>query len=1137
MAGLNAGKALGYAALPGVIPRVRGLFFSGFATLAYFVALTYALVRLLPEYHPYLDRRNIGKFGVRHVIAAALHDLTFSWKNIDQILVFFAVMAGSAGILLFIVAMIMFAMLSPVYAMSYVTTNAPALDIAFMMLDKVFGLPGLFNSEVSTNVAKYGAFPNSFHIGMRSLFQFYSMGLFLLSVFVFLYYVVVVVAETALTGTPFGRRFENFWVPIRVVLGLALLMPGFGGLNSAQYIVLYAAKYGSGLATNTWISYNFYAGDNPLGSTNTQLVARPALPDYTQLIKDLILIRGCMEMNLIGAFFTRPVDSPEYFYSTTEYMVKGNISQPLLDQPPGTWVRTPPRGSVAVALGMPDKGDYDNMTTFNKAMVFYNGSDIRLVFGTHSADDYRENEGYVYPHCGEIIIPVTSQNPEALYIAEGYMAAVIRMVYGIGRTGATDPEANPNERALGIAAARNFYISSDSFKRYLKLDHMSPASGSLTHSRDCYFDSNNDYIDEIPPGGGGTALPQLGKCIDPIPSLYWAVTISRYQEAFEWAALTGYDYLTGEITEDMDFSIGDVYYQSFGGTNPLLMSGDILRYGWGGAGLWYNKIAEVNGSLIAAVGSPPYVVKYPDVMEKIKDQRLKTDSKVETSGCEMYNPNKSGESAVTMPDARNAFNSESALALYTLCNEIHTNELLRPVKEDSGGNLASYARSQKSTNYLINAINAMFGANSFFNILENRTANPMSMLVNLGKTLIDKAIFNFAAATGTSVIGGLNQMGPGKDNVGFAHLTVAMAHMSKAFVTIGMMALVSGIILFYVLPFMPFLYFFFAVGNWVKSIFEAMVGVPLWALAHLNLKGPGLTGPNAIFGYGLVLEIFIRPVLTVLALIASFSIFSAMVVMLNTTFDLVLANTFGADMKKVVDSANGVATPVTQQMLDSMRDTFDQFLFTLLYIILVYMIGTGCFKLIDQIPDGIMRWSNMGIRTWGGINVYGGGDSTGVLITQMPERMAKNAKQMTGQLGQALTAFGDAGAAEAQEVIAAAAQKEKEKSAAEKEIEQEKLKAKQGTPSSPPPAASQPDPAPREPIPEDPITRQQDSSSPATEETTEKSRRDPITGQERPKNDPIKSKADPAKVEPGKADPTKGVPPKTPPTGKGPEKK
>ena len=92
MSGISAGKALGYATLPGLWPRVKSLFFSGFGTLAYFMALTYTMVRLLPPSHPYLDPRNIGQYGIRHVIAAALHELKFSWKNLDQIIIFFALM-------------------------------------------------------------------------------------------------------------------------------------------------------------------------------------------------------------------------------------------------------------------------------------------------------------------------------------------------------------------------------------------------------------------------------------------------------------------------------------------------------------------------------------------------------------------------------------------------------------------------------------------------------------------------------------------------------------------------------------------------------------------------------------------------------------------------------------------------------------------------------------------------------------------------------------------------------------------------------------------------------------------------------------------------------------------------------------
>ena len=66
--------------------------------------------------------------------------------------------------------------------------------------------------------------------------------------------------------------------------------------------------------------------------------------------------------------------------------------------------------------------------------------------------------------------------------------------------------------------------------------------------------------------------------------------------------------------------------------------------------------------------------------------------------------------------------------------------------------------------------------------------------------------------------------------------------------TFGMITLTVGFILYYILPFLPFLYFFFAASAWITAIFEAMIGVPLWALAHLRVDGEGIPGPGATSG-------------------------------------------------------------------------------------------------------------------------------------------------------------------------------------------------------------------------------------------------------------------------------------------------
>ena len=116
------------------------------------------------------------------------------------------------------------------------------------------------------------------------------------------------------------------------------------------------------------------------------------------------------------------------------------------------------------------------------------------------------------------------------------------------------------------------------------------------------------------------------------------------------------------------------------------------------------------------------------------------------------------------------------------------------------------------------------------------------------------------------------------------YLGTAAGAASSLLLTVASITISMGFLLFYVIPFMPFLYFFFAVGGWIKTIFEAMVGAPLWALAHLRIDGDGLPGDAAMKGIYMIFEIFLRPILIIFGLLAAFIIFSAMVKVLNEIF-------------------------------------------------------------------------------------------------------------------------------------------------------------------------------------------------------------------------------------------------------------
>ncbi|MGB1077432.1 MAG: hypothetical protein ACPG05_03920, partial [Bdellovibrionales bacterium] len=239
-----------YATLPGIFPRLKTLF-GGLNYLPLFLAQIYRNLGLLPINHPYLDPNNQGRYGIISLISVVINDLEFNTKNIDKIIVLGTTIIAFVLFILFGVGLLFSLMAGPAHALvTAVITDFPEDDIAFEILDRVFGVPDVFNSN-------YAAIPTPFHTGLHAMLEFYNTALFILAAFVLLYYIFSIVGETAISGTLFGQRFNKVWGPLRIVIALGLLVPmGDYGLSSSQYILLYVAKYGSGLATNTWFGLN-----------------------------------------------------------------------------------------------------------------------------------------------------------------------------------------------------------------------------------------------------------------------------------------------------------------------------------------------------------------------------------------------------------------------------------------------------------------------------------------------------------------------------------------------------------------------------------------------------------------------------------------------------------------------------------------------------------------------------------------------------------------------------------------------------------------------------------------------------------------------------------------------------------------
>ena len=233
---------------------------SGFSHIAFFMAIILQSVKLLPDRHPYTSAVNIGRYGLRHVLAESGRNLRFDKNHIDQVVVYFALLTGLVILFMQCCLLVFSFMIHPALAAmpanyaEFFITEEPFNDIAFIMLDRVFGVEDMYNSCVALNAPCFnstvsdGPFPSAYHLALHAMLRIYSIALMVIAVLIFCYFIVAIVAETAQDGTPFGRRYNHVWAPLRMVTALGLLVPiGLTGLNSGQYITLYAAKWGSAL--------------------------------------------------------------------------------------------------------------------------------------------------------------------------------------------------------------------------------------------------------------------------------------------------------------------------------------------------------------------------------------------------------------------------------------------------------------------------------------------------------------------------------------------------------------------------------------------------------------------------------------------------------------------------------------------------------------------------------------------------------------------------------------------------------------------------------------------------------------------------------------------------------------------------
>jgi conjugal transfer/type IV secretion protein DotA/TraY len=869
--------------------------------LARATALLFIRSGVLP--HDYLLTASDDKLRVGPVLRAAWEYLHRTRASIDKWILFVAVVGYiltawafiiTAGLLM--VASIAHAQTAGSTSTSYFQPPNPQQDMAQNWLNYLF-----FAQDVSGYLSQSGqVIPQAVTIqkALQTALAFYSDAILIVAGVLLFYHLVAMVVETAHHGVPMGKRANQIWAPIRLVVAIGLLVPVSGGLNCGQYIVVQIAEWGSGLASQTW--QVFLTALAAQGPTYHQ----PQTPYVRKVVEDLIAINACqLDFNYqvassLGRFGT----------DLTNYLIQPVGEPPVVD--PETGVIVAPGGS---------KIEYTSRVQGEKNMC-----------GSYDMG------GTSTPQGSGVSNPTADfQAQIKQQIAQAHLQTIQTLLAANGPL---------------VAAAKNvkFYI------------------GGFPHASDS---------PQPAPTPGFTAGDFLASDNLPTNAVVDQL-VTQYQATLKGA-------LSGAMGSLQDSSLKNI---------ATTWSGQ----GWVTAGAWFNTIARTQGAILDATQDGLPVTVPPKVGQVAEKTNFLTRSAQWLSG------------------ERGAARNSTDVYNLVMTQLVGFDSWLRsgPVS----GSTTSMQDPQKAAQDRLkdamdgtddhtgfNIINALLwavdqaavaaGAWSDGDLMYQfaGSANPLAEIAYLGHSNLSLGL-NLLGGAGVGQLAGgaISFLGPvgaafGK---GLGILTAIMAF-------IGLVFIAGGFTLAFLVPLMPYIWFFFNVLTWMLAVVEAVVIVPVIALAHLNPEGDGLPGASAKQAYFLLFNILLRPVLMVFGLIFGLLLFFVGISFLNMTFQLAAEGTGGY---------GGM-------------HTIAKIAFSVIYVGLVYICASHCFRAIGYFPEHALRW----IGSSGHHENMGTPEHMGAVMTGVSAYAGKELGSAVQKPGQALGAAAQRANAEKASAIASQA--------------------------------------------------------------------------------------------------------------------
>ncbi len=833
-----------------------------------------------------------------------------------------------------------------------------ANDQSVVFLSQIFGSVGVLPAGGTDTV-------------VSQLFSTLNTTALVLGAILVVHTTVIGLLKTASEGEFLGKQWSSLWTPLRMVIGIASLVPSVGGYSILQVAMMWFIMQGIGAADTLWgqaikvlnISGSPYAGT----STPTGLLSQQ-LP----LLFQAMMCQSTATQTSPSQYTDSSGNTSYYFYCaghpTDSFCSSSNKADITTAPSSGGKINYPigPGGSCGTL-------QYDDPSQCTP------GTDAASQIKCAAVKGQQTALQSIVKTFGAMSDVLAGDDSDYIKFYEN-----------------TSP---PNTGTAKPADWIQAYCTSKSI----------PATNccmfnSSTHVlTTCYTPSSHNIpfaADKYTLSGASTLDP-YNTSADAITKAYWPFgVISGAQVNFINDAVTAY-------TMGIQKAVTDVINKQPSPASSEWQQG-ATDTGWIMAGSYYYLLAKMNGNNLSAA-NPQFVIAPPSdgsaggagaPMSGYRNNNMAASALIS-----MINGSATASSVPQMSGANTALAQGTGGVYSLLINYLQGSTNISSFNVNFS-NPVSGSPSNPLTHGGIPPVAGM-GVSSPVSFSSSGSfggnVNPLVNLTSFGQQLIQLGIDTFlgvviatTVVVIAAVVGSTTALGTGDPGAHALGTFVSNIVFMAAMAFVGFCFTFGGMLSVYT-PLIPYMIFTFAAIGWFTAVIEAMVATPFMALGILAPGGQSEMLGHAGHSIMMVLNLFLRPTLMVMGMMFSMLLAPVVVLMINEGFGQVVG--------LISPGSDSIVTPV---------------LFVIAYAFLIIGALNKCFDLIHWLPNHVLTWIG------GHATSYGEEGALGAVKSGFEGGAAAAGGAASAAAGAGKGAIGAATGAKKEGMAAAKAAKEKE---------------------------------------------------------------------------------------------------------------